>query len=173
MTTPQGITTISESEQVNLNQQPSISSASASASASATGTAATTSPTATAADEQQNKAKSPIEFNHAITYVNKIKNRFVNQPETYKKFLEILQTYQKDQKPIEAVYAEVKILFNGSNELLDEFKQFLPEPSKQTRKKRYGNIPTLGISKVKQTWFLSLKSVYKYTKKTITMLIEN
>lgn len=44
-----------------------------------------------------------MEFNHAITYVNKIKNRFAKDPETYKTFLEILQTYQKDQRPIQEV----------------------------------------------------------------------
>lgn len=36
----------------------------------------------------------PVEFNHAISYVNKIKNRFQGQPEVYKSFLEILHTYQ-------------------------------------------------------------------------------
>uniref|UniRef100_A0A8C1J7F4 SIN3 transcription regulator family member Ab n=2 Tax=Cyprinus carpio TaxID=7962 RepID=A0A8C1J7F4_CYPCA len=36
----------------------------------------------------------PVEFNHAINYVNKIKNRFQGQPEVYKSFLEILHTYQ-------------------------------------------------------------------------------
>lgn len=39
-----------------------------------------------------------LEFNHAISFVNKIKNRFNTEPETYKNFLEILQTYQRDQK---------------------------------------------------------------------------
>jgi paired amphipathic helix protein Sin3a len=44
-------------------------------------------------------AGAPIlEFNHAISFVNKIKNRFNSEPETYKNFLEILQTYQRDQK---------------------------------------------------------------------------
>lgn len=47
--------------------------------------------------------RTPVEFNHAINYVNKIKNRFQNEPETYKQFLEILQTYQKEQKPIQEV----------------------------------------------------------------------
>lgn len=46
-----------------------------------------------------------VEFNHAINYVNKIKNRFSNDPETYKQFLEILQTYQKEQRPIQDVRA--------------------------------------------------------------------
>uniref|UniRef100_A0A8D0HH38 SIN3 transcription regulator family member A n=1 Tax=Sphenodon punctatus TaxID=8508 RepID=A0A8D0HH38_SPHPU len=36
----------------------------------------------------------PVEFNHAINYVNKIKNRFQGQPDIYKSFLEILHTYQ-------------------------------------------------------------------------------
>ncbi|KAJ3296647.1 Transcriptional regulatory protein sin3 [Rhizoclosmatium sp. JEL0117] len=71
--------------------------------------------------------KAPVEFGHAISYVNKIKNRFSNDPDTYKQFLEILQTYQKESKPIQEVYAQVQILFKGAPDLLDEFKHFLPE----------------------------------------------
>ena len=50
-------------------------------------------------------APTPVmmEFNHAINYVNKIKNRFTKEPETYKTFLEILQTYQKETRPIQEV----------------------------------------------------------------------
>ncbi|KAL1921324.1 uncharacterized protein VTP21DRAFT_11040 [Calcarisporiella thermophila] len=73
--------------------------------------------------------RGPVEFDYAINYVNKIKNRFSNDPETYKQFLEILQTYQKEQKPIQEVYAQVQILFNSAPDLLSEFKQFLPELS--------------------------------------------
>ena len=50
-----------------------------------------------------NRSSPQVEFNHAINYVNKIKNRFSNDPETYKQFLEILQTYQKEQRPIQDV----------------------------------------------------------------------
>ncbi|KAH8550911.1 hypothetical protein BGW37DRAFT_426755 [Umbelopsis sp. PMI_123] len=75
--------------------------------------------------------RAPVEFNHAINYVNKIKNRFGNEPDTYKQFLEILQTYQKEQKPIQEVYAQVQILFKDANDLLGEFKQFLPEVTGQ------------------------------------------
>jgi histone deacetylase complex regulatory component SIN3 len=140
VTTPQGTTSITESENLVLQQAPPPPHPSGGGTAT----------TAAAVEQEQPKNKAPVEFNHAISYVNKIKNRFANQPETYKKFLEILQTYQKDQKPIGEVYTEVQVLFNGSNELLDEFKQFLPEPTKQ-RKKRLGNIPTLSISKVCDT----------------------
>ena len=84
-------------------------------------------------------ANQPVEFNHAINYVNKIKNRFQGQPDVYKQFLEILHTYQKDQRAIKEggapkshlteseVYAQVSRLFQNQEDLLSEFGQFLPE----------------------------------------------
>lgn len=38
------------------------------------------------------------EFYHAIKYLNRIKARFDDENNTYKQFLDILQSYQKDQK---------------------------------------------------------------------------
>ncbi|GAA5858256.1 hypothetical protein JCM1840_001116 [Sporobolomyces johnsonii] len=73
-----------------------------------------------------------MEFNHAITYVNKIKTRFAREPETYKTFLEILQTYQKDGRPIQEVYTQVTALFRDAPDLLDEFKAFLPDTTGET-----------------------------------------
>lgn len=70
-----------------------------------------------------------VEFSHAISYVNKIKTRFADQPDIYKQFLEILQTYQREQKPIHEVYAQVTILFQNNPDLLDDFKKFLPDSS--------------------------------------------
>ena len=52
------------------------------------------------ANSQGGSMNQPVEFNHAINYVNKIKNRFAGQPDVYKQFLEILHTYQKDQRAI-------------------------------------------------------------------------
>ncbi|KAI8900508.1 hypothetical protein BC833DRAFT_618450 [Globomyces pollinis-pini] len=75
------------------------------------------------------RQKGPIEFNHAINYVNKVKTRFSSTPETYRYFLEILQTYQKDDKAIQDVYAQVQVLFASAPDLLEEFKQFLPDNS--------------------------------------------
>jgi len=77
--------------------------------------------------------RGPVEFNHAISYVNKIKNRFQDRPEIYKQFLEILQTYQREQKPIQDVYSQVTSLFHTAPDLLEDFKQFLPESAAQTR----------------------------------------
>ncbi|KAI9737685.1 MAG: Transcriptional regulatory protein sin3 [Claussenomyces sp. TS43310] len=77
--------------------------------------------------------RGPVEFNHAISYVNKIKNRFQDKPEIYKQFLEILQTYQRESKPIQDVYAQVTSLFSEATDLLEDFKQFLPESAAQAK----------------------------------------
>ncbi|XP_071943532.1 paired amphipathic helix protein Sin3a-like isoform X2 [Antedon mediterranea] len=89
---------------------------------------------------QGNQANQPVEFNHAINYVNKIKNRFQGQPEIYKAFLEILHTYQKEQRAVKEsqgvyqptltesqVFEQVAKLFQNQEDLLQEFGQFLPD----------------------------------------------
>ncbi|XP_078525479.1 paired amphipathic helix protein Sin3b [Lissotriton helveticus] len=91
---------------------------------------------------KEEKAPTPpeadsVEFNNAISYVNKIKTRFLDRPEIYRSFLEILHTYQKDQlnpksRPFrgmseEEVFTDVANLFRGQEDLLSEFGQFLPE----------------------------------------------
>tara|TARA_R110002003_G_scaffold126_27_gene11692 strand:+ start:29769 stop:30209 length:441 start_codon:yes stop_codon:yes gene_type:complete len=47
--------------------------------------------------------------------------------------LEILQTYQRESKPIQDVYAQVTTLFGAAPDLLEDFKQFLPESAAQHR----------------------------------------
>ncbi|TPP64857.1 Paired amphipathic helix protein Sin3a [Fasciola gigantica] len=83
--------------------------------------------------QQQQQAQS---FNHALLYVNKIKNRFQGNPDAYRRFLDILQWYQKEQRhsdPLRRkqaelqVYQDVSKLFDGQEDLLQEFSQFLPE----------------------------------------------
>lgn len=94
-------------------------------------------------------ASQPVEFNHAINYVNKIKNRFQGQPDIYKQFLEILHTYQKEQRSLKEglvnplnyrptlteaeVYAKVAQLFQNQEDLLQEFGQFLPDATNVSR----------------------------------------
>ncbi|RXW19123.1 hypothetical protein EST38_g6730 [Candolleomyces aberdarensis] len=71
----------------------------------------------------------PTEFNHAIQYLNKIKARYADDQNTYKQFLDILQTYQREGKNSQdnQVYVQVQMLFKEAPELIDEFKNFLPE----------------------------------------------
>lgn len=63
----------------------------------------------------------------------RLQNRFSDSPEIYKQFLEILQTYQRESKPIQDVYAQVTVLFNSAPDLLEDFKQFLPESAAATQ----------------------------------------
>lgn len=70
---------------------------------------------------------SPAEFDQAINYVNKIKQRYASRPEIYKHFLENLQLYQKGIKPIYDVYREISELFHDSPDLLEDFKLFMPD----------------------------------------------
>ncbi|XP_023245695.1 paired amphipathic helix protein Sin3a isoform X2 [Copidosoma floridanum] len=103
----------------------------------------------------QTQQNQPVEFNHAINYVNKIKNRFQDQPDKYKRFLEILHTYQKEQRTLKEsghmggsgsggsilssgkhlteaeVYSQVAKLFENQVDLLQEFGQFLPDATNQ------------------------------------------
>lgn len=80
-----------------------------------------------------------------------LQNRFQDKPEIYKQFLEILQTYQREQKPIQDVYAQVTTLFNAAPDLLEDFKQFLPESAAQTRGAGQRPEDALNIAQLNQT----------------------
>ncbi|XP_074563729.1 paired amphipathic helix protein Sin3-like 4 [Curcuma longa] len=73
--------------------------------------------------------KKPVEFEEAIDFVNKIKNRFENDEHVYKSFLDILNMYRRENKSIHEVYEEVAALFQNHQDLLEEFTHFLPDAS--------------------------------------------
>jgi Histone deacetylase complex, SIN3 component len=77
-----------------------------------------------------------IEFDHAITFVTKIKRRFVHEPRVYQQFLEILHTYQKEQRGIKDVLEKVSALFADHPDLLKQFTYFLPEAVQEQAKER-------------------------------------
>lgn len=81
--------------------------------------------------------EQPPEFDHAINYVTKIKQRFANDGRgTYKRFLEILHTYQKEQRSIKDVLDQVSDLFLDHPDLLREFTYFLPDAVQEEAKAR-------------------------------------
>ncbi|CAG9794152.1 unnamed protein product [Diatraea saccharalis] len=94
----------------------------------------------------------PVEFNHAIEYVNKIKSRFSRQPDKYKRFLEILHAYQRGhrdgkepqakQQTEQEVYSQVAKLFENQDDLLAEFGQFLPDAKAVTKPTHYPHART-------------------------------
>ncbi len=71
--------------------------------------------------------RQPVKIDNAIAYVTAIKKRFEHQPETYKAFLEVLHTYQREQKGIQEVLRRVAELFKDHADLLREFTYFLPD----------------------------------------------
>lgn len=84
------------------------------------------------------------EFDHAISYVTNIKQRFSKEPDTYKAFLDILHAYQKDQakpkeqqKGIQEVLDKVSKLFADHPDLLKEFTHFLPDAVQGQAKERH------------------------------------
>ena len=77
-----------------------------------------------------------VEFDHAINYVTTIKKRFQHEQRTYQQFLEILHTYQKEQRGIREVLNQVSALFADHPDLLKEFTHFLPEAVQEQAKER-------------------------------------
>jgi len=88
------------------------------------------------AQAQQAQQHPAIEFDHAISYVTTIKKRFANSPEIYQSFLEILHTYQKQQKGIREVLEQVAELFADHPDLLKQFTYFLPDAVQEQAKER-------------------------------------
>jgi paired amphipathic helix protein Sin3a len=84
----------------------------------------------------QQQPHQAVEFDHAISYVTKIKKRFVDDPSTYHSFLEILHTYQKEQRGIKEVLEQVAHLFRDHPDLLKEFTFFLPDAVQEQAKER-------------------------------------
>ncbi|XP_028063496.1 paired amphipathic helix protein Sin3-like 2 [Camellia sinensis] len=80
-------------------------------------------------DEEEPPTKRTVEFEEAISFVNKIKKRFQNDDHVYKSFLEILNMYKKEHKGITEVYHEVAVLFSDHSDLFDEFTRFLLDTS--------------------------------------------
>ncbi|CAN0924410.1 Paired amphipathic helix protein Sin3-like 1 [Linum grandiflorum] len=80
-------------------------------------------------DEDETPPKKTVEFEEAMSFVNKIKKRFQNDEHVYKSFLDTLKLYRKDHKDINEVYREVAVLFKDHPDLLDEFTRFLPDNS--------------------------------------------
>jgi histone deacetylase complex regulatory component SIN3 len=76
--------------------------------------------------------RGPVEFDDALAYVNRVKNRFLDQPEKYRQFLEILQLYQQESKTIQDVYSEISNLFDSAPDLVARFIQFMPDTAAQT-----------------------------------------
>ncbi|VFQ95209.1 unnamed protein product [Cuscuta campestris] len=83
--------------------------------------------------------RKPVEFDEAINFVNKIKDRFQGDDYVYKSFLDILNMYRKESKSISEVYQSVASLLHQHPDLLEEVTHFLPDTSAATRARYNSN----------------------------------
>ncbi|TFK49235.1 hypothetical protein OE88DRAFT_1719716 [Heliocybe sulcata] len=65
--------------------------------------------------------KDPKVLEPAMNYVQKIKLRFTDEPETYKQFVDAL-SHHRDE---EALFTRVEIIFKDDHDLFEEFKDFV------------------------------------------------
>eukprot|EP00177_Eucheuma_denticulatum_P001932 GFKZ01003446.1.p1 GENE.GFKZ01003446.1~~GFKZ01003446.1.p1 ORF type:complete len:1910 (+),score=287.86 GFKZ01003446.1:187-5916(+) len=72
------------------------------------------------------RAEKAHEFERAINFVNTIKERFVDNPETFESFLSALSRFREEQKGIREVFEAVADVFGPHKDLLQQFKEFLP-----------------------------------------------
>ncbi|KAF2837164.1 hypothetical protein M501DRAFT_1018074 [Patellaria atrata CBS 101060] len=68
-----------------------------------------------------------IDNDYAIEYVGKIQDHFAKEPEKFKEFIAIIETYELDKAPIRTIYRQVRKLFEGDRQLFEQFRHFLPE----------------------------------------------
>lgn len=87
------------------------------------------------------KKSTNAQFTRAIAYVKKVKQRFANDPESYKTFLGALHSFHKDQRSVAEVCAQVQRLFKDHADLMDDFVQFLPESAND-----FNMMPSMGRS---------------------------
>ncbi|GMI99169.1 SIN3-like 2 [Hibiscus trionum] len=80
-------------------------------------------------DDDNAPPRRTVEFDEAISFVNKIKRRFQHDEHVYKSFLDVLNMYRREHKDIHEVYTEVASLFEDHPDLLEEFTRFLPDSS--------------------------------------------
>lgn len=66
-----------------------------------------------------------------------IQIRFADSPDTYNQFIEILKMYKRESKPIQDVYAQVKLLLNDAPDLMEDFKYFVPESAVSISRLKY------------------------------------
>ena len=71
------------------------------------------------------QGQQPI-LNDALSYLDQVKVRFVEQPDVYNRFLDIMKDFKSQAIDTPGVIERVSTLFNGHPELIQGFNTFLP-----------------------------------------------
>ena len=71
------------------------------------------------------QGQQPI-LNDALSYLDQVKVRFVEHPDVYNRFLDIMKDFKSQAIDTPGVIERVSTLFNGHPELIQGFNTFLP-----------------------------------------------
>ena len=62
----------------------------------------------------------PVVYEKAATYVASIKQRYSSKPEVYRRFIDVLATYERGELRVTEVWQEINVLFPDQPDLLKE-----------------------------------------------------
>lgn len=62
----------------------------------------------------------------ALSYVDQVKARFLDKPEVFNKFLDILGDYQKKKRSMPQTMRRISTIFAGYPDLIKGFDAFMP-----------------------------------------------
>lgn len=68
----------------------------------------------------------PLRVEDALTYLDKVKNQFSDQPRVYNEFLDIMKEFKSQSTDTPGVIRRVTHLFQGHPDLIIGFNTFLP-----------------------------------------------
>lgn len=84
-------------------------------------------------ESSQSMTEPPVDFDDAVSYVQKVKHRFLDQPDTYRQFLEILKTYQRESTPVQEIHSQVVDVFASASNLVEGFNEFMPNSARYAK----------------------------------------
>ena len=65
--------------------------------------------------------------------------QFFDRPDSYRRFLDILRTYERESWSIRKTYTQIMDLFVDQPDLLEEFKLFLPNEASVVSREEHPN----------------------------------
>ncbi|XP_055952597.1 paired amphipathic helix protein Sin3b-like isoform X1 [Argiope bruennichi] len=134
-------------------------------------------------DKKNQLLLKEIDDNYAKSFLNKVKERFNDEIHIFQRFLELLESVRKssgqeDQNQIESIiFQEVGVLFQGHEDLIEEFKTFVPNAVPETQDEEVMDTSekepknsddsccqsdTVEVSKISEVNDPSMAAVYKY-----------
>ncbi|KZV99276.1 PAH2 domain-containing protein, partial [Exidia glandulosa HHB12029] len=67
-----------------------------------------------------------LDVEDALAYLDRVKHEFLDTPEMYNRFLDIMKRFKAGQIDTPQAVAQITELFEGRSELIEGFNVFLP-----------------------------------------------